>query len=475
MRSIPKGMFYTPRWVALRLVDLMLEQGQVPIDVLDPSCGAGSLLLAWAERCRKGTIQGWDTDRAAIHLAKQVLHSFVEDYDLDIRFTLAVRDLFQPGKEGGPWDGIVINPPYGTDLEPLARQFADRSSLAGREPDLFALSLLRALELLKRGKIAAIVPDVIRMQPEYCRLREELSRQPCVRRIEQLPFGTFHKAAVQPNLLILERSNHSDRKVVMSIYPGSPFPGDLDAIQRDPEHRWPMNVPALKQIWERCCERSQRLGEVARCHEGVHTGNIRHKLFTRDPTETWSRPMLKGSDVTAYGYRFSGRYIRYWNGLIDRPSGEYASLRDPALFEGPKLLSRQTSDRLVVCLDGENHVCDNTLHCIQTKDPERWPLEWLAILLNSRLATALYRFQSGEHQRPLPQIKLTLLRRLPVRQPKASLATVREIERTAKKESLTGGLSEDTIALANRLVFDCFEIGETEQKWLEVFERRQKP
>lgn len=174
--------------------------------------------------------------------------------------------------------------------------------------------------------------------------------------------------------------------------------------------------------------------------------------------------MLKGADVRPFTYTFKGRYLCFDPDLIDRGAGEYASFRDPAIFVGPKLLSRQTSDRLVACLDREEHVSDNTLHCIQLKPSAGISLEWLELLLNSKLATFLYRIQSGEQLRPLPQIKLKLLRRLPIREPRASAKAIRELAERVEREARQSGPSRKSIAQIDRLVFDAYDIEQTARR-----------
>jgi predicted RNA methylase len=462
-RSI--GAFYTPESVADRLVRLArAATPSLSNRVLDPACGAGSLLLAWLETDPMAELIGWDIDENALLLADRLLSSYADERDLSLDLRLETRDLFDT-VDTEPVDVVLMNPPFGTTLTESARRFADRARLAGREPDLFVLSLERVLEAWPNAVAAVILPDVVRMQPEYAELRRSMCNAGILKTVEQLVFGSFPGVTVQPCLVISSPRGSANREVVL-------LGGDnrknieMSELLRDRECRWSLADPRVGHLWSLCAHNGVRLGDIAMCHEGVHTGNIRHKLFAADGDSAAARPMFKGADVHAFHHEYRGRYLRYDAALIDRDAGEYASLRDPEIFRGPKLLSRQTSDRLIVSLDRTDSVTDNSLHTIRVHPEADVAIEWLALYLNSRLATALYRFQSGEQDRPFPQIKLSLLRSLPIPPLGGRLAEVMELYETAKKEAESGGVSAGTIAAIDGIVFDSFRINRSDRACL---------
>ena len=445
-----KGAFYTPGWVAERLVGQVTDFGWPSDHVLDPSCGGGSLLLAAISALNPSRVTGWDTDRSAVRLAKALLEYFCADQKRSVEIDLRCADQFEAVASVGNIDLVLTNPPYGTELNGCAKAFAETQRLCGREPDKFALSLELLLSL--SCPIAAVVPDVIRMQPEYEVLRRYLTKEHPIDAIDNLEFGSFPEATVQPTLLFIGRKSNAELSVRFSSPTETATAVSREAISSDRLCRWRRNVGLLQQYWD---ADHRPLGEIAQCHEGVHTGNIREKLFTSDANVDHARPLLKGADVTPFAFDFRGRYVRYDKGLIDRSAGEYASLRDPDIFEGPKLFSRQTSDRLVVCYDDGNLVSDNTLHSIKVRQGETYTLEWLALYLNSSLATALYRFESGEENRPLPQIKLVLLKQLPVPRPKNDKEAEALFRETAEAAS-TGALDDATMRRIDGFVVDSF-------------------
>lgn len=466
----PGGQYYTPQRVAIRLLELAARQWpDLGSCVLDPACGAGSLLLAWLENNPHGKrVIGWDIDRHAVRLAEAILRHFIESRNTEVVLELEVRDLFAPVEQLTNVDLVVVNPPFGTHLTESASRFSQRASWASREPDVFALSVERIFTLTKGARFAGIVPDVVRMQPEYVTIRRALTKEHFIQRIDELDFGAFPEVTVRPCLVLL--SGQHDRKrdrVGFSKQGKTPTQLPFEVLaSEDSMCRWSSTDPRVNLLWKQSCRGAERLGEIAHCHEGIHTGNIRHKLFVDNACDPTSRPLVKGADIGRYHVTFNGRYVRYDKGLIDRTSGEYASFRDPNIFLGPKILSRQTSDKLIACLDQSDMTTDNSLHTIRLRANSDLTLEWLLAFLNSSLATVLYRYQSGEISRPLPQIKLRFLRRLPIKAPTVSPKEVRKVVAKCSEEARDGGVSEACMQRADRIVFDSFGIPESDWSWI---------
>lgn len=260
-----------------------------------------------------------------------------------------------------------------------------------------------------------IIPNVFLRQHDSATFRRFLLAH-TVEQIVDYDFGAFGAATVPAAIVIFRTSpaaasqhiqfQHSDGtmqsipQITFALLPDAQFNPQLAAIQ-----------PILEALATRCAP----LAAFATSHEGIHSGNIRHKLFTRMPDGTTTHPLLKGSDIERYAIHWGGWYVRYDPTLIDRQSGDYASLRDKQLFTTPKIWTRQTGDRIIATWDDTISYADNTLHATQPRrDCPLSPLYLLA-LLNSRLLTAIYRALTGEQGRALAQVKLVFLRRLPIR------------------------------------------------------------
>lgn len=175
---------------------------------------------------------------------------------------------------------------------------------------------------------------------------------------------------------------------------------------------------------------------------GIHSGNVRHRLFFRDlvPGRDLHR-LLQGTQIVRYGVWWENPEARYRYvdvsytpkpelrgiGRGGKPSGrgEYWH------FSGAKenhhvperLLMRQTGDEPFVghLFQGEERVyTDNTLHTLLlTEQGRRLGLtyRYLLALLNSATLRWVYRALAQEEGRTLAQVKIALVNRLPIAVP----------------------------------------------------------
>ncbi|MBK9765173.1 MAG: hypothetical protein IPO87_17985 [Flavobacteriales bacterium] len=90
------------------------------------------------------------------------------------------------------------------------------------------------------------------------------------------------------------------------------------------------------------------LNSYMQCHEGVHTGNMRDVLFTRDSKGRHRKKLFYGAsagdDIQSYTSHWSGWYVNYNSALVDKDNGLYASLRDRRIFDNPKLYITRTGN-----------------------------------------------------------------------------------------------------------------------------------
>ena len=98
--------------------------------------------------------------------------------------------------------------------------------------------------------------------------------------------------------------------------------------------------------------------------------------------------------------------------LGGRPPG--LRMRTPDVFERPKILSRQTADRIVAACDSTGkYYYANTLHGTAPHSGT-FSLHFLAVVMNSATVDRWYRLVASESGKPFPQVKIAILKRLPV-------------------------------------------------------------
>lgn len=463
------GSFYTPQpivesIVATSLKPLLIQQSPENIlssfSVLDPAMGSGHFLLAAidyisqhialqkpeaqgqklrqavAEQC----IYGVDRDPEAVHAAELCIWLHCADLDWEFKthylrcgnsltgpiFSLE-SEVFQEDSLDWPsrfsqvaaragFDAIVGNPPYVSQLSPAEQQAVRAwTRTTGRELDAFYLFVERSIDLLrKHGRCGMIIPNVFMLQHNSAPFRRFLLNH-TLEAIIDYSFSAFGGVMVPTAVVIVQEGSPAPtHQIILRTSTGESHKVLQSSFLNLPNQQFNLRLAKMSALFKRIEECSQTLESFARSHEGIHSGNIRHKLFSREPSHPQARPMLKGSDITRYQLSWSGWYANYDKALINRREGDYASLRQQAFFEEDKILTRQTADRIIATLDQAGYYADNTLHTTQLHAESQISLLYLLALLNSRLLSTIYQIQTGEQGRLLAQVKLVFLRQLPI-------------------------------------------------------------
>ncbi|WP_435317390.1 Eco57I restriction-modification methylase domain-containing protein [Haloarchaeobius sp. TZWSO28] len=126
----------------------------------------------------------------------------------------------------------------------------------------------------------------------------------------------------------------------------------------------------------------ERFGDHATMTEGIHTGNVREKLLVDEPGPD-TEPVVGGDAVTPYLVEWGGRHIRYDAGLVDREHGEYADLREPALFEGEKLLVPDVSEGPEAGYDDRGRYALNSCYVVRPREASPYSVWALLALVNA--------------------------------------------------------------------------------------------
>jgi len=426
------GAFYTPEALtASLLAEAWKHLPPVPpggvLTILDPACGTGNFLMAAAERWRAGQggtspyrlkLCGADLSQAALTIAAARLnHAFP-----------GVETVFFPGdalwNDALPRADLAVgNPPF-VPLTMLSdhekARLRERFECASGRFNLFMLFLeLCAKRILVPGGVGALVlPDRFLRNVQLARWRKKFTEHEELLAVVEPPRAARHFAAVVECVGVVWRRQTpapeaefdcGTRRLAVAGFPENLFA----APGATPEEPFP----------------TAALGEIAAIRDGIIQSKVGDRLFRTEAPHKDCRKLLIGSDITPGEIHFRHRYADYRPAVMKREErrrgGAGLRMRSPEIFERPKILTRQTADRIIAAYDraGE-YFYANTLHGI-TPDPARVDPEYLLSYLNSRRAQEAYRALSGERGRPFAQVKIAILRRLPV--PLPELAIQRQI------------------------------------------------
>ena len=407
------------------MTGLLSSAGSLAPRILDPAAGDGVFLSAIG-RHPAARLTGVDIDPRAVELASRALSGRAE---------ILQADFLAPSPPViGPFDAIIGNPPWGNwsrrlSFEELYR-LRDRFSTARGLIDPFALFIERATGLLSHGGVLAFVlPDYFLLKNYAAARRHVLDNY---RVAELIHWGrVFHGVNLDVcTMVAVKEPVGAEHRIVCR--PDGPAGRALEIPQTRfasaEEHRFNLSLDGeAAELMTRLERECVPLSDWLEMHEGIHSGNIRERLFLPPgPATPSTRPLIFGRDeIRPFSLRWAGGRVLYEKSAIRRERGEYASLGKVHWFTSPKILIRRTGDRLVAALDQGGYFASNNLFVALPKEGCPVPLSYLEAFLNSSLATWWFRTAMPRKGRLFAELKLIHLSRLPVPQPHLEADTER--------------------------------------------------
>ena len=201
------GAYFTSQRLAdMAISPITRRRRLLRCPVYDPTCGAGDLLLRWADDLPvfpslKKTIESWEPllngcelfpEFLRVAKRRLVLKAIARGASLGNSRSPKVDRLFRGLREGDartsrqvePVLTLVMNPPFSSVDSPNDCQWSSgKVSLAAL---LFESCLKRAAASIR---IVAILPDVLRTGTRYTKWRDQISKRLIIQRIQ--PYGRF--------------------------------------------------------------------------------------------------------------------------------------------------------------------------------------------------------------------------------------------------------------------------------------------
>jgi len=376
------------------------------------------------------------------------------------------------GPAPGSVDAVVGNPPFVRcrALPPDLRQQLRRHYGTARGPFNLAVPFVeRCLAWLRPGgRLALVLPNKLLVAGYAAALRRLLCQEATLEEVIDLSDHELFAAAAYPIVLLASRgrppAGHRVRLVEACLItsPGGQAMLSELAVRTVPQLPDELAAPARRATWvdEVLARPLPLLGEHFRLREGLHTGNVRHRLLLREPLRPGDRPLLRGRDCGRYRLCWAGLWVATDPSLVDRAAGEYASFPPAQVFAGPKILLREISRRPAACLDPGDHWTLNKVYPLQ--EPTRLDEEQRFALLGLLNSDPFFRLYQGlfgaTHLRGgYLQFKARYVQRMPV--PPLTELVRRGLGELARRRSALGEVPELEQAL-DRTAALCYGIAE---------------
>jgi hypothetical protein len=291
------------------------------------------------------------------------------------------------------FDVVLGNPPYGMPNDRQLKAFAEVQfqSAEGRD-DLYKLFTERAAQVSRVGGLFSYIVSNTFLSNQFDAKLRRLLLTTCRWRslvtfgVSVFPDPTVHTAVFviqkQPpapdhSMKVSSRIKHpselakAGRFVEQANYLADRF--CLISVVEDRE---------AELIVQKLGEIGAPLGELAYIRQCIKTGDDATYLRTSETPllAPWKR-VLSGSDVSRYHFFWPHRYLKYGNWLA-------RNWQNPGFFERPKLVVRETSERITAAYEPQGYYLLSTLYSIYFKEQAKAQedLLYLLALFNSKMA-----------------------------------------------------------------------------------------
>jgi len=470
-----RGMYYTPAPVVDYIVRNTVSQSDIVVNpyvkILDPACGCGFFLLQsydvlwqkyiaardalqtlypqmdWSDlsihrHIIRNNLWGADIDPLAVEIAEfyfalKGLALASSSLDEPINPNLLVCDSLADNRSQhrqfwtAQYDFVIGNPPYlsfgfrgakGLDkncIEVLRLTYV----VAEYKMSYYVLFLQRGIDLLKDGGLLGyIVPDSFLNGRYYSKIRRYILANTNIRSLTYIDTPVFPQAAAGLSLIcILEKklpaAEAADNTVTVfralnvdnlnRVQPACSYQQNYFGGLPHCRFRLYFDLKA-KHIVDKIESRSLPMGKFAAGHAGIRSLTRQSDIVGEARLgETWVRGLVSGSQVKRYGIVYKGHWLN-----ID-PRLVYKGGWQETIVQQPKILMRQTGHDLIASIDREGYYHLNNIHSFVLVNDDI-SLEYLIMLLNSRLMAFYYHVVTMEYNRPFAQVDIETIESLPI-------------------------------------------------------------
>lgn len=368
-----KGAYYTPAKV---VEDIASTYVKADTKVLDPCCGTGQFLLAFAEQIYNPTfIYGVDNDETAVRIARinLILAYKTHDFSPQIfcKHTLIDKLPFNN------FNLIASNPPWGFHFSELEKAVIYKKYPEINSMESFSLFLKKSLELIHpEGVISFILPESILNVGFHKDIRKIILDQTHIYAIHYL--NRIFKNVFTP-IIRLDISKNSKETAATTIhFNHTSYKVDSQDWKSNKAYNFSIfstnkDSELLKKIY---AFPHTKLEKQASWMLGIVTGN--NNAYLSNTYKKSYVPVYKGSDINAFSFKKPSYYLDF----NPEKFQQSAPLEKYKVKE--KLVYRFISKRLIFAYDNQQRLTLNSANNVIPSIPN-YSMKVVALLFNSSL------------------------------------------------------------------------------------------
>lgn len=325
------------------------------------------------------------------------------------------------------FDCILGNPPWGasvSDKQKLLIQNSYHTTEKGIIDTFSVFTELSVKRLVSKGYLGLVLPDVVLLK-NYPSIRLYLLLETTI--IEIANWGrAFKNVNIDVCTIVCQNCQlkiaNNPILAIPSVINENPRLSTANAITqstflslKDYKFNLTLNHELLDNI-NSFRSNGRFIKELFIVREGVHSGNVRSKLFLDSPLGDKTKPLIvSGSEISPMQVTWGGRYIQLNPDYFDANIGEYYNIGNASLHESPKIIVRRTGDFILAAVDSVGYYCSNNYFLCVPKLSIDWNIVfYICAYLNSRFATWYFRTIQPRTGKLFAELKITHLEEIPI-------------------------------------------------------------
>lgn len=330
------------------------------------------------------------------------------------------------------FDIVIGNPPY-IQIKNISwddrRSFERLFKFATGRFNIFYLFMEKSEVLMKEnGLTTLIVPDRLMLNTQCTSLRNWLLHHVCTTLLVTFDESIFDSAVVDSVIVSYQKKSQNQSFIkcknkisVSDLANSKSLALPISHFDESPSQQFSLSYDeTVSSLIRKIKSASVQMMDISETKDGIIQGLVADKLFLNFSYDNDSKKLLFGENITRYKITFQNNWVNYKPDemmVIEKNRRGTARtglwMRSPDIFERNKILTRQTADEIIAAYDDSSYYYANTLHGTTITD-EEYDVFFVLGVLNSKLTTWFYRTTTAEEGKVFAQIKIAILRTLPI-------------------------------------------------------------
>jgi hypothetical protein len=356
-------------------------------------------------------------------------------YEVTFDFEIYFSEVFH---RNGGFDVVVGNPPYitigGKEDMGIAKHekeyYLTNYNCTAYKPNYFVFFYEKGYKLIRRfGFLIYIVPRTFIDNIYFGNIRMFLKNNARICLVIKVNSEVFESGITGGSSICGVSKNQPTGKVKVAVLDSTEAISnplwriiDQEKVLFGENNAFVFESPEIMSLFTKIKSKGIPLGNYCSVNNGVNTGNAANFLLADQPKSQTYRKLLEGKDVHRYFITWGGNWINYdpnlkkkikVQDLKTRQSRIDFALRDSRIFDSPKIVIRQTSDKLIGCLDEARFVTRHSTHCIVV-EREGISLKYILAVFNSKLMNFYYQTLIPETGKAFAEVKAIHVKQFPI-------------------------------------------------------------